>query len=99
MLTRRILYKKDNVYWKQLVFEDLKIAHPNIEEVTETIDIHLLGHGMISPTPGFIFGEAKEKAAESIADKVFFAHTDLAGISIFEEAFHQGINVVNRILK
>jgi hypothetical protein len=97
--TRRSLYKKDKEHWKQLVFEDLKIAHPNIEEVTETIDIHLLGHGMISPTPGFIFGEAKEKAAESIADKVFFAHTDLAGISIFEEAFHQGINVVNRILK
>jgi hypothetical protein len=81
-----------------LVFEDLKIAHPNIEIVTESIEIHLLGHGMVSPAPGFIFGQAKQKAAESIGGKVFFAHTDLSGISIFEEAFHQGINAVNQIL-
>ncbi len=97
--TRRSIYKKNKEYWKQLVFEDLKIAHPTIEEATETIDIHLLGHGMISPVPGFIFGEAKQNAAESLENKIFFAHSDLSGISIFEEAFHQGINVVNDMLK
>ena len=92
------IYKKPKEYWKNLVFEDLKIAHPNIEEATESIDIHLLGHGMISPKNGFLFGESKQKAAQSIDDKIYFAHSDLSGISIFEEAFHQGINVVNKIV-
>lgn len=96
--TRRMMYGKPKEYWKQIVFEDLKIAHPDIETVTESIDVHLLGHGMISPVPGFIFGEAKKRASENIEGKVFFAHTDLSGISIFEEAFHQGIAVVNKII-
>lgn len=95
---RKEMYKTPEQHWKQMVFDDLKIAHPDIEEVTESMEIHLLGHGMISPAPGFIFGEAKQEAAKPIENKVFFAHSDLSGISIFEEAFHQGINVVNQIL-
>ena len=81
-----------------MVFDDLKIAHPNIESDTEEINIHLLGHGMVSPVPKFIFGEDKQAAARSIQNKIFFAHSDLSGISIFEEAFHQGINAVNQML-
>ncbi|ESU21715.1 putative twin-arginine translocation pathway signal protein [Flavobacterium cauense R2A-7] len=96
--TRRALYKQKKEYWKQMVFDDLKTAHPDIEGKTEEISIRLLGHGMISPVPGFLFGAAKNQAGKSIGNKIFFAHSDLAGISIFEEAFHQGINVVNTIL-
>jgi hypothetical protein len=96
--SRKELYNKNTEHWKQLVFDDLKIAHPGIERVTEEINIHLLGHGMVSPVPGFIFGSAKKEAAKDINNKIFFAHSDLTGISIFEEAFHQGINIVNTIL-
>ncbi|WP_291151196.1 NAD(P)/FAD-dependent oxidoreductase [Flavobacterium sp. UBA7680] len=96
--TRREIYKKDKEHWKQLVFNDLKIAHPDIENYTEDMEVFLLGHGMISPVPDFIFGQAKEKAAKDIENRIYFAHTDLSGISIFEEAFHQGINAVNKIL-
>ena len=96
--SRKELYKKDKEYWKQFVFDDLRIAHPDIEDCTEQIEVFLLGHGMISPTPGFIFGEAKREASKSINNAIYFAHTDLSGISIFEEGFHQGINVVNQIL-
>lgn len=96
--TRRDLYKKTKDHWKKVVFEDLKIAHPTIEEDTESIEIHLLGHGMVSPVPDFIYGQAKKDAAKPIDDKIYFAHTDLAGISIFEEAFHQGINAVNQMI-
>jgi len=96
--SRREMYAKKSEHWKQLVFDDLKLAHPNIESVTEEINIHLLGHGMISPVPGFIFGKAKIEAAQNIDNKIFFAHSDLVGISIFEEAFHLGINSVNQII-
>lgn len=96
--TRRAMYQEKAEHWKELVFSDLKLSHPDIEKYTEQIDIHLLGHGMISPAPNFIFGKNKRKAAQSIDNKIFFAHSDLAGISIFEEAFHQGINAVNHII-
>lgn len=96
--SRKELYKKNKEYWKQFVFDDLKIAHLDIEDCTEDMEIFLLGHGMVSPTPGFIFGEAKKQASKSIENKIYFAHTDLSGISIFEEAFHHGINIVNQIL-
>jgi hypothetical protein len=96
--TRREVYKKTKEYWKQMVFDDLKIAHPNIETQTESIEVHLLGHGMISPVPNFIFSDTKKEAAKPIDNTLFFAHSDLSGISIFEEAFHQGINAVNTML-
>jgi NAD(P)-binding Rossmann-like domain len=96
--SRREIYKNNEAYWKEFVFNDLKTAHPDIERDTEEINIHLLGHGMISPVPGFIFGEAKQVAANPIDNMIFFAHSDLSGISIFEEAFHQGINAVNQML-
>lgn len=96
--TRKAVYKKDKEYWKTFVLNDLKTAHPAIEELTEEIDIHILGHGMISPVPKFIFGDAKAKAADNNLKNVYFANSDLSGISIFEEAFHQGINAVNLML-
>jgi len=96
--SRKDLYKKNKEYWNQFVFDDLKIAHPDIEDCTEEMEVFLLGHGMVSPAPGFIFGKAKEEASKSIENRIYFAHTDLSGISIFEEAFHHGINVVNQIL-
>lgn len=96
--TRKEIYKKNKEYWKQVVFDDLKIAHPDIEEYTEEMEVFILGHGMISPVPDFIFGKAKDIAAQNIDNRIYFAHTDLSGISIFEEAFHQGINAVNQIL-
>lgn len=96
--TRKEIYKKKTEYWKQMVFDDLKMAHPDIESVTEEMNVFVLGHGMISPVPGFIFGEAKKQASKNIEKLIYFAHTDLSGISIFEEAFHHGINIVNQIL-
>lgn len=96
--SRKKLYQNSKEYWTQMVFDDLKIAHTHIEAITKSIDIHLIGHGMISPIPGFILGKNIQKAAQPIQKTIYFAHSDLSGISIFEEAFHQGINIVNRII-
>ena len=95
---RRKMYKQSEEDWKKMVFDDLKIAHPTIESATESIEIHRIGHGMISALPGFVFGKEKIAASQTINNQIFFAHTDLVGISIFEEAFYQGIQVVNKIL-
>ncbi len=95
---RKEMYSKKEAYWKDLVLADLQAAHPALQEHVEEISIHLLGHGMISPVPGFLFGPHKATAARGVSKNIYFAHSDLSGISIFEEAFHQGINVVNHIL-
>lgn len=96
--SRKELLTKPESYWKELIINDLKIAHQGIENDIQEIDIQRIGHGMISPVPGFLFGNAKKEASRTIEDKIFFAHSDLSGISIFEEAFHQGINAVNKML-
>jgi len=95
--SRKELYKKSAEYWKDFVLADLETAHPGIKDFTGEIQVHRLGHGMISPIPGFIFGAQKQAAAKN-TQRLYFAHSDLAGISIFEEAFHQGINAVNQLL-
>jgi hypothetical protein len=50
------------------------------------------------PVPGFINGQARRDAARPIGDRIFFAHTDLSGISIFEEAFYSGIDAAKNII-
>lgn len=96
--TRKELYGRDAEFWKDFVFSDLEKAHPGLREYCDEIQIHRLGHGMISPVPGFVTSAEKQQASQPMDNKIFFAHSDLSGISVFEEAFHQGINAVNQLL-
>ncbi len=94
-------YAREKTYeeWVKEIVTDLKKAHQDIENHITNIDIKIWGHGMIKPKPGFIFNADKDKYSMPIDDKLFFAHTDLSGISIFEEGFSQGINVAKQIIK
>ncbi len=96
---RRNLYEITEEEMKKMVFDELKLAHPHFEEMVEEVYFHKLGHGMISPIPNTIFGKEKEHLKQNIENKIFFAHTDLSGISIFEEAFHQGIDAAKKMLQ
>lgn len=84
---------------KEMVLKDLRLAHPLIDELIEEIDFNKIGHAMIAPTIGKIFGKESQLARESIENKIFFAHSDLSGISIFEEAFHQGLEAAKKVLQ
>lgn len=95
---RGILFRNNEEELKKMVLDDLKIAHPLIEDYLLEIQFHKLGHAMIAPIPNHLFGSETKKAKESIDQKVFFAHTDLVGISIFEEAFHQGNSVAKEMI-
>ena len=48
---------------------------------------------MIRPTPGYIWGEARAEFQKPLGP-IHFAHTDMSGISLFEEAHYQGIRAV-----
>lgn len=95
---RRNVYQKDYNYWKKLIIKELSYAHPGISESIAHIDVRVWGHGMIRPSAGYIWGRNRQKAMQPINNKIFFAHSDLSGISIFEEAFYQGIRAAKEIM-
>ena len=96
---RKLAQKKTHEDWVKLIINDLKIVHPDIEAVVENIDVQVWGHAMAQPLPGIAHGNVRHELAASINNRIHFAHTDLAGISIFEEAFYQGLNAAKTILQ
>jgi hypothetical protein len=72
--------------WQVLIANDLYRLHPELQGHIQHMDIMVWGHGMIRPTPGRIWNSKQD----TVAPPIFLAHSDLSGISIFEEAFHRG---------
>lgn len=95
---RKKLYSMKEAELKTFVLDDLKKAHPLIEDFILEMQFHKIGHAMIAPIPDQIFGEKTKVAKESIESKIFFAHSDLSGISIFEEAFYQGLRTARQMM-
>lgn len=93
---RKKAMQKTHQQWAEEIISELEIVHPDIRQQTEEINIRLWGHAMRQPLPGFL---QQDQLAASINDQVHFAHTDLAGISIFEEAFYQGIAAARKIIQ
>lgn len=94
---RTTLFNHD---WKQLAdvcLTDLARVHNDIYELTERIDIMRWGHAMISPRPNFIWSGVREKAMKPYRN-IHFAHTDLSGVALFEEAFYHGLRAAGEIL-
>lgn len=92
------LYETDAQYWKNHIINDLSQMHPDIDKSIENIDIWRWGHGMVRPIPGFIWSDERKNARHNIDHKIFFAHSDLSGISIFEEAFYHGTRAAKELL-
>ena len=89
-----------NYDWRQLAdvcLADMARAHPDIYELTSRIDIMRWGHAMISPRPGFIWNGVREKATQPYRN-IHFAHTDLSGIALFEEAFYHGLRAAKSVV-
>jgi hypothetical protein len=84
--------------WTQLIMRDLQKVHSNIHEAVQQIDVMLWGHAMIKPVVNFIHNAVRHEVAQPVNDRIFFAHTDLAGISIFEEGFYQGIQAASAVI-
>jgi len=90
-----------NYNWRDLAdvcLIDIARAHPEIYELTDRIDIMRWGHAMISPHPGFIWGDERRKARVPYRN-IHFAHTDLSGIALFEEAFYHGLRAAAEVYR
>ena len=95
---RRELEALDHATCCDAIVADLARAHRGLEAAIERIDVWRWGHAMVSPRPGFIWGGARERAAASWAERVFFAHGDLSGLSLFEEAQDHGLHAAEAAL-
>ncbi len=84
--------------WASLILADLVQAHPDIESRVSRINVMLWGHAMIRPVPGFIWGEARRLAASPYG-AVRFAHSDMSGISVFEEAQYHGVRAAEEVMR
>jgi phytoene dehydrogenase-like protein len=83
--------------WAELTLADLERAHPELRGLVERLDVMRWGHAMIRPRPGFVWGSARRAAAQPFRG-VHFAHSDLSGLALFEEAFDQGVRAAEEVL-
>lgn len=83
--------------WRNEIIDDLKVVHPDIAQVTERIDVALFGHGMIVPSVNYVWGPELESLRRPL-ENVWFAHSDLSGISVFEEAQYRGVLAAEELM-
>ncbi|PTY05132.1 FAD-dependent oxidoreductase [Opitutaceae bacterium EW11] len=83
--------------WAGQILADLQRMHPDLPAQTARLDVWLWGHAMIRPVPGFISGPTRRRM-QAPHGPLAFAHSDMSGISIFEEAFTRGIDAANTLL-
>ncbi|MCK6374094.1 MAG: NAD(P)-binding protein [Zoogloea sp.] len=78
---------------------DLRTAYGEVEMLqrTRAVEITVRGHGMATPEPGSLAnaGLATLRAADG---RVLFAHADLSGYSVFEEAVWWGEQAARKAL-
>jgi hypothetical protein len=86
---RRRLFAAGRDDWADVALADLETVHPDIRSLATRVDVVRWGHAMAKPRPGFLFGPDRRRA--SIPNgPIHFAHSDLSGIALFEEAFSRG---------
>jgi glycine/D-amino acid oxidase-like deaminating enzyme len=87
---RRLLVERSDTDWRRLVRNDLLLTNPDLEGAIRSIDLWKWGHAMIRPTPDFIW-TAAPAARASVAPPFYMAHSDMSGLSLFEEAHYHGL--------
>lgn len=75
---------------------DLERAHGDLREHITRIELCRLGHGMVQPRVGHVWSPTRRAAATPLAG-IHFAHSDLSGIALFEEAFHHGVRAAREV--
>jgi hypothetical protein len=94
VVARRLLIERSADDWKRMVRDDLLAMHPELDDAIRSIELWRWGHAMIRPTPGFLWrGDAVQPEPP-----LFLAHSDLSGLSLFEEAHYHGVRAAERAM-
>lgn len=96
-VSRKKLFAAGRDEWADVALADLEKAHPDIRDLATRVDVVRWGHAMVRPSPGFVWGGARKAAAQPVRG-IHFAHTELSGVSLFEEAFFQGNRAADEVI-
>jgi protoporphyrinogen oxidase len=88
---------RDWASWRDEAIADLRPAHPDLPERVTRLDVWRWGHAMVRPTPGFLWGEERLRAAAPLGT-VHFAGADVGGLPLFEEAQWSGVRAAEEAL-
>ncbi len=90
----KVLQNESWTHWVTTLLRDLAPAHPDLARKAERIDVMRYGHAMAVPAPGvwesMQTGALAALRKRPVGSKIQFAHSDLAGYSVFEEAYTVG---------
>lgn len=84
--------------WQKIFLDELFSLHPELEGQVQRVDVWLWGHAMVRPTAGFIWGKHRRQALQQ-KPPLFMAHSDMSGMSIFEEACTHGVQAAENVIK
>lgn len=97
-VARRWMLERSWNDWVSIILGDLAPAHAGLESLVTGIDVMLYGHAMIRPVPGFLWGATRRRAADAYGP-VRFAHSDMSGLSLFEEAQYRGVRAAEDLMR
>lgn len=86
--------------WKEsadAVVRELARTHVDLERFVKRVDLRRWGHAMVRPLPGTKTSAARTRAAAPHGP-IHFAHTDLSGVALIEEAFFHGNRAAKEVL-
>lgn len=95
---RELLRDTPREVWAEQILAELERPHPDIRQVTTRLDVFRNGHAMARPVPGSLWGGSRQRFADDGA-RLRFAHADVSGFSLFEEAQYRGVLAAERTLR
>ena len=81
----------------RMVMDDLRPAHPDLEGLVARLDVMRWGHAMVRPEPGLLW-DPEFLALSKPFGSLHFAHTELSGLALFEEAQDHGLRAAEEVL-
>jgi glycine/D-amino acid oxidase-like deaminating enzyme len=94
---RRWLLAQDYPSLRDHILTDLARAHPDIRDCVSRVDVMRFGHAMVRPTPGLL-ADPQWRSLQRGQDGLFYAHSDLSGLPLFEEAQYRGVLAADRAM-
>ncbi len=87
--------------WRDEVLDELSVPHPDLRAKALRVDVARYGHAMAIPVPGMRASAALaalRRPQPGLWGRACFAHSDLSGYSVFEEAFTRGLRAGHTVL-
>jgi hypothetical protein len=97
-VARKLLIERPPAEWRRIVADDLLRMNPDLKGAIRSIDLWQWGHAMVRPEPGFVWGTAPAARA-SAKPPLFLAHSDMSGLSLFEEAHYRGVDAAEGAMR